>query len=224
MQRLSRWLNWIREHRRDWPILVSTILFLLNVEIVVTPYILANLLGLDGRELRLVAGTWSDIEMCWWIYFSVWLANEKMRRVGRPRILKDILKPKDGDKWWLARSKGLLNKYIVEKFDLENYKSDKFFKALSDSLKGYGYLPNVLFIFIFALVPGFWALALMVCRITKWMSLYAVLMLGNFLKNYFFAYVYELIGFWWLLALIFLVSAVTAFITKKVVINIGGKL
>lgn len=223
MERLIKWLVWIKEHKRDWPLFVSAIIFGLNTELVVTPYILDGLLGLSGRELRFWAGAWSTIEMPWWIYFSIWLAKEKMKNLGRSRLI-DIFRPQEKDYFWLTKFKELFNKYIIEKFDLENYRSDRLFRAISDYLRGYGYLANFIFIFIFSLIPGYWVLALMVCRITRWWSLYAVLFVGNFLKNYFFAYVYELTGFWWLLALIFLTLIFVGIMIKKIVINLGEKL
>jgi len=74
------------------------------------------------------------------------------------------------------------------------------------------------------LVPGYWIIALMVCRITKWTSLYLVLLAGNFLKNYFFAYVYELVGFWNLLVLTLAILFFTGYIIKKTLMGLGPKL
>ena len=219
---MKKWLIWLREHREDWPIFVSIIVFFLNIEIVVTPYILAGWIGLEGYNLRFMAGIWSTVEMPWWIYFSAWLPKEKMGGVGKSR-LRDIFKPKSDDRFWLIKLKVFFNKHIVEKFDLENYRSDKLFKIIAGHLKDYGYLTNSVFILIFSLVPSYWVVALMVCRITRWFSLYAILLIGNFIKNYFFAYVYELIGLWWLLVVILIVLVVTGFIIKKILVNLSQR-
>ena len=223
MEKLKSWLAWLRENKENWPVLVSIVLFGLNVELVVTPYILDGLMGLSGRKLRLTSGAWSTPEMCWWIFFSIWIAREKMKSISKLK-LGDIFKPVVDDYWLLARAKDIFSKHVIEKFDLENYKSDKFFKALSDSLRNYGYPINWLFIFVFSLVPGYWIIALMVCRITKWTSLYLVLLAGNFLKNYFFAYVYELVGFWNLLVLTLAILFFTGYIIKKTLMGLGPKL
>lgn len=220
---MRKWLVWIREHREDWPTFLSFLILLLNVEIVVTPYILAGLIGLHGEILRRIAGVWSTAEMCWWIYFSVWLTREKMENVGKSK-LRDVFKTQESDHHLLIKAKKFFRKHILENFDLENYKGDKLFKIISKSLRDYGYLTNCFFIFIFSLLPGYWILALMMSRITKWTSLYLVLLVGNFLKNYFLAYVYELIGFWWLLVVTTLVLVAVGFVVKRSIGRIGQKL
>ncbi len=145
-----------------------------------------------------------------------------MQNIGRSRLL-DIFQPREIDYWWVKKIKELSNKYIIEKFDLENYRSDKLFKIISESLRNYGYFSNSAFIFIFSLIPAFWILALMVCRITRWTSLYAILLVGNFLKNYFFAYIYELIGFWGVLSLILTLLVIVSFVVKKIAVNLSKK-
>jgi len=227
---LRKWLAWIgvikckkEKPVSNWPIWFSAILFFLNVEIVVTPYILSGLIELTGHRLRLSAGFWSDIEMCWWIYFSIWLAREKISNFGKSR-LKDIFRSKKKDRFLIAKVKNFFREHVIENFDLENYRGDKIFKALSESLKEYGYSANFLFVFIFSLVPGYWVISLMVCRVTRWISLYMILLAGNFIKNYFFAYVFEMVGFWGLMIIIVTALILTSFMVKRILGRVGRKL
>lgn len=225
---MKKWLTWLKNRNKDWPILISLIVASLNIELVVAPHILNGIFGLTGDNLRLSAGMWSSVEMFWWVFFSGWLFKEKIRKLsavseaidlGHEAIdkfdIREILKPKPNDPYLILKLKGLAQKHI-EDFDLYNYQEDKTFLALFGFAKGLGYFFTCLFVVFIALLPLFWIFSLMICRLTGWRMAYFSLFLGNFIKNYFFAYIYELIGFWMLLLLFIAAVIIFGYMAKKV--------
>ena len=227
MQKLRRWLTWLKDHRKDWPVFISLIVFCLNIELVVTPHSLKGTLGLSGRELRLAAGAWSSVELCWWIWFSFWLFREKIRKLasvnkaielGREFFeefsLQDFFKPKLNDPFIVRRVKTVIYKHIRD-FDLDTYQEDGAFMELFGFAKGVGYFFACSLVFIFGLMPLFWLFGLMMCRMVGWRMAYVALFVSNFIKNYFFALIYEKIGFWWLfMAFVLLVMIISAVIKR----------
>lgn len=227
MTKIREWMSWIREHRKDWPVLVALMVFCLNIELVVTPYILGGLFGLSEKKLRIAAGSWSSVELVWWIWFSIWLFREKIRKnktvnqaieIGRDFVdnftWQEFLVKKPGDSFLVRNFKDIVAKRVKE-FDLDNYKDDGAFMVLFGYAKGLGYAFCCLLVFVFGLMPLFWILGLMICRLVKRRFTYLALFISNFIKNYYFAVLYERIGFWWLLAAFILMVIMVSFILKK---------
>lgn len=229
MERLRRWLVWIRDHRKDWPVLVSILVGFFNTEFVI-PVVFRGIFDLSGRKLALAAGTWATTELCWWIFFSGWLFLKKIRNiptvseainVGHEVVdrfdLKELLKPRPGDIYLVAQIKRFAIKHSIDNFDLDNYQDNPVFLSLVNFLKGIGYFLACLFIFVIGFLPFFWIFGLMACRWLKWRWAYLPLFTSNFLKNYFMALVYDRIGFWpWLISFVIFLSFL-AYIIKRMI-------
>lgn len=225
---MKKWLIWIRRHREDWPIFLSIVIGFLNTEIV-TPFILHGIFKLSGKTLGLAAGTWASTELCWWNYFSGWLYQNKLRKINAVTEVisigeaakefdwRNFLQSKKGDPYLFATIKDFIRKHSIDSFDPDNYKDDNFFNSLMSGLKAFGYILTCILIFVMSLLPLWWILALMVCRLLKWKLAYLALLVGNFLKNYWMALVYDKIGFWWWIMIFILSVIIMSYILKIIV-------
>lgn len=228
---MKKWLLWLREHCKDWPVLVSLMVGFFNIE-VATPVILRGILGLSGIKLGIAAGIWASTELCWWTYFSGWLYKTKIRKldavnevISMGEAAKDFdwrkfLMPKKGDPYFIVKIKDFIRKHSIDNFDPDNYKDDHFFISLMGALKGLGYILTCGLIFMMGFLPLWWIFALMVCRLLRWRLAYLSLFTSNFIKNYLLAAVYEKIGFWWWIGLFLLSAVIMSYILKMVVKNI----
>lgn len=227
MEKLKEWFAWLRKHRKDWPIFVALIVICLNIELVVTPHILKGIFDLSGQDLAMSAGIWSSVELGWWIFFSIWLFKEKIRKLTSvdkainlgKEVIEDvnwdkIFEPASRDSFPIRRGKEFIRNHIRD-FDLAKRQEDTGFMIIFGFARGLGYILACLLIFAFALLPLFWTIGLMICRLVGWRMAYAALFSGNFIKNYFLAGVYERIGFWWLLFGFILMAVVIGFIVKR---------
>ena len=226
---MKKWLDWIRGHHKDWPVLVSVVIGFLNTEFAI-PVILAGFLNLSGVRLGLAAGIWASSELSWWNYFSGWLFKKKIQAIptvseaidmGQKVIdkfdLKEFLKPNPGDIYVVQQIKNFVHKHSIDNFDFDNYQNNIFFVKLVNFLKGVGYLLTCFFVFGVGLLPFFWIFSLMVCRLLKWRVAYLALFTSNFIKNYFLALVYDRVGFWpWFLSFLAFV-AVLSYLLKKII-------
>jgi len=225
---LKKWLAWIRKHHKDWPIFISIMIGFLNTEFV-TPFILRGIFRLTGIGLRIATGTWASIELCWWNYFSGWLYENKIQHLGpvvevinmkeaaKEFDWKKFLLPKKGDPYLVVKIKDFIRKHSIDNFDQDNYKNDNFFVSLVGVLRELRYVFTCSLIFVMGLLPVWWILALMVCRVLKWRLAYLALFTSNFLKNYLLAFIYEKIGFWWWIALFILSVIVMSYILKAII-------
>lgn len=224
---MKKWLSWLRKHRKDWPVFVSLMVICLNIELVVTPRILRGIFGLSGHDLGMAAGFWSSAELLWWIWFSLWLFKEKIRKLASVNQAievsreifddfdwQEFLKPRPGDSFLLWRLKNMAYRHIRE-FDLDQHQKDGAFMEILGFAKGLGYVLACFLVAIFGLMPLFWILGLMICLSVKWRMAYAALFVSNFIKNYFFAALYEEIGFWWLLGAFVLMVFVVSFVVGR---------
>ena len=228
---MNKWLNWIREHRKDWPIFFSIVIGFLNTE-VATPFILRGIFGLNGKALGVAAGMWASTELSWWFYFSGWLYKNKIRKLAAIKEAIDLgqeakefdfrkfLLPKRGDPYFIVKIKDFIRNHSIDNFDPDKYQEDHFFNNLINALKVFGYILTCSLVFIMGLLPLWWIFALMVCRLFRWRLAYAVLFIGNFLKNYWLALIYDKVGFWWWITLFFVSALFMSYIFKKIVNNI----
>ncbi|MDP3793094.1 MAG: hypothetical protein Q8Q89_05220 [bacterium] len=226
---MKKWLIWPREHRKDWPILVSIVVGFLNIE-VATPFILKGFFELSGTRLGVSAGIWASVELCWWSYFSGWLYRNKIRKLGSVTEIINIGKaakkfdwrgfslPKTGDPYLVIKIKDFIRKHSIDNFDPDKYEDDHFFISLISLLKGFGYVLTCGLIFVMGFLPLWWVFALMVCRLLRWRLAYLALFSSNFLKNYLMASVYEKIGFlWWIV--LFIMSVIAMSYILKTIAN-----
>ena len=224
---MEKWLLWLREHRKDWPISVSIVVGILNIE-VATPLILKGFFGLSGTDLGISAGMWASTELCWWSYFSGWLYINKIRKLGPITEIinigeaakkfnwREFLLPKKGDPYLVVKIKDFVRKHSIDNFDPDRYEEDQFFISLVGVLKSFGYILTCGLIFAMGFLPLWWIFALMVCRLLKWKLAYIALFSSNFMKNYLLASIYEKIGFWWWIALFIMSAIVMSYIFKTI--------
>lgn len=181
--------------------------------------------------LRIAAGTWASVELCWWNYLSGWIYKNKIRKldtvnevINMSEAAKDFdwrkfLLPKKGDPYFVAKIKDFIRKHSIDNFDPDNYKDDHFFISLIGALKSFGYLLTCGLIFVMGFLPLWWIFALMVCRLLRWKLAYVSLFVSNFIKNYLLASIYEKIGFWWWIVLFLLLAVIMSYILKMIVKN-----
>lgn len=228
---MHKWFLWLRKYRKDWPILVSTIVGFLNTE-VATPFILRGIFGLSGNNLGIAAGSWASTELCWWNWFAGWIYRDKIQKLSTVQEaislkqeakefdFRKFLLPKKGDPYFIVKIKDFIRNHSIDNFDPDKYEDDRFFNNLVSTLKVFGYLLTCGLIFIMGLLPLWWILALMVCRLLRWRLAYIALFSSNFLKNYWLALIYDKVGFWWWITLFFVSVVVMSYVFKLIVKNV----
>lgn len=186
---------------KTWRVRVALCVWAFNIELVVIPMILMGILGLSGYTLRVTAGVWASVEMCWWIYFSGWISRA-IKRVeavaeavssGKEVVPGILIEAKETASY--KKVGEFVKEHVIEQFDLSNLKKSKILFFIAFLLEVFGYTIGLSFIFVLAVFPffGIWIIALATCRQKSWKMGYAALFLGNFTKNFFYAYLWEII-------------------------------
>lgn len=207
------WKYWLKK----WPVRLSLVVALFNVEFVVIPLILVGLLGLVDTVLRFTAAIWSTVEMSYWIWFSNWLDGEaqKVPSVSKvinvsQEVVSEIVDDVK-DRGYISISPSIdkiLKEHSVDNFYYGNYQNNQIFKLLVSLMISLGHILSCVLIFFLSLLPTIWILGLMLCQVPKkisgriWKMGYISLLVGNFIKNYSFAYVWEHFGFMWYLLIL----------------------
>jgi len=191
----------LRELLKNWRVKVSAIVIAFNVEIVVIPWILIWFLDLSGSVLRNVAGIWSTIEMCWWVYFSSWAPSQASRiksvaeaiELGKEVGPEFVSEAKDTDS--AKKIEEFISEHTVDKFSIDHWQNSRPYIYSMAILKAFGYTLGWFFILILSAIPFpvLWIPGLVLCRKNGWRFGYSALFMGNFIKNYFYAYIWELV-------------------------------
>lgn len=184
----------VRGLLQNWRVKLSAVVIVLNLELVVIPWILIWLFELSGPALRNAAGSWATVEMCWWVYFSGWASREagKLQQVvGVREATSEFVEEVKEDT--VVKIEEFIEDHTFRKFDLERLKGSRPYIFSVRIIKAFGYTFGFLFVFFLSAIPfpGVWIPGLAFCRKNNWTFGYFALFTGNFMKNYFYAYVWE---------------------------------
>jgi hypothetical protein len=189
--------RWFEKALRSWPLLTSTGVGLLNMEVVVIPFILIGYFDLWDVELKIAAICWATGELVYWFWFSGWLEKTSGgKRVievikGARKFGEDIIFPKAEEINIVETTKEWVDGQ-VNKFNPNQYKDKRIFRFVKKhgkkTAKGTGkILAGGLLVAVAAVpTPILWIPALVACRAVKWKTGFFCMMIGNAIKNWIF--------------------------------------
>jgi hypothetical protein len=163
------------------------------MELVVIPFILKGLLGLEGVALKMAAGSWATVELSFWYWFSGW-AFKKMRESKPIKEVALIIKSTGKKEFIEIRNTTLVQhldswiyEHIIVRFDPKNSSHKKLFIFL----KGLGYVFGLLAIFVVSIFPVIWFVPFTICRWADWKVGMSVIFAANFVRSVGFAEVWD---------------------------------
>lgn len=182
----------MQEWLKRKPIWFAILVGILNMELVVIPWMLKGLGGLSGWSLKFAAALWASTEIIFWYWFADWVINEikKSKPIQEAIAIGKEGVPEVKDKESVIRRTDLVkkieewvNRYVIEPFNPENYKT----KKVSLFIISCGYLLGLSVLFVFGLVPVLWIPGLVFCRVINSKTGLVAIVFGNMIKNFFFA-------------------------------------